>query len=81
MNPAQTLPDLCAWPPALRHEGDRLFTGHDIAIGCEAVKVRNLALRINMVDTVKFHVAPRFSTCEEHRKQSPAGTKINPTAM
>ena len=81
MDLPHTFPKFYPRPLAFRHDGDCLFTGKDIAIGCEVAQARDLALRVNMIDAVKFHVAPRFSTCEEHRKQSPAGTKINPTAM
>jgi hypothetical protein len=81
MDLPHTFPKFYPQPLAFRHDGGCLFTGKEIAIGCEVAQARNLALRIYTIDTVKFHAAPRFSTCEGHRKQSPAGTKNNPTAM
>jgi hypothetical protein len=81
MKPPQTFPDLCARPPALRHEGERVFAGKGVIERHKVREARSLTLSVDMIDPVKFHAAPLFSTCDGHRKQSPAGTKINPAAM
>ena len=60
MNSPPTFPDLCAGPLAIRHDGERVFAGKRVIVrhkGCEA---RGLALGVDVIDPVKFHVAPRF---------------------
>jgi hypothetical protein len=73
MNLPHAFPEFYSRTFAFRHDGDGLFAGNDIAIGCEVSQARNLALSVDMIDSVKLHSAPLFSACEEHRKQLPAG--------
>jgi hypothetical protein len=74
MNPAQTFPDLCTWPPAFRHQGERVFAGKGVIEGHKVREARSLALSVDMIDTIKFHAAPLSQLVrgtESNRQQEP----------
>jgi hypothetical protein len=74
MKPPQTFPDLGAWPPALRHECERMFAGKSVIERHKVCEARDLALSVDVIDPVKFHAAPLFSTyegTESNRQQEP----------
>jgi len=58
MKSPSTFPDLCAGPPAFRHEVERVFAGKGVIVCHEVGEARSLALSIDMIDPIKFHAAP-----------------------
>jgi hypothetical protein len=74
MNPPQTFPDLRAWPPAFRHEGERVFACPGVIERHKVREARGLALSVDMIDPVKFHAAPLSQLVrgtESNRQQEP----------
>jgi len=71
MNPPQTFPDLRAWPPAFRHEGERVFACTGVIERHKVREARSLALSIDMIQPGFAALGLKVQECAFVRNRNP----------